>query len=161
MSPSNPHDFDFFFGAWRVRHRRLRARLVGSAEWQEFDGTCTTQPLLGGQANVDDNWLELPDGAYRAASLRSFDPATRRWAIWWLDARHPHALDVPVVGGFEGGVGTFLADDTLDGRPIVVRFRWTGMHTASPCWEQSFSPDGGRSWEPNWTMRFERIPAGG
>jgi hypothetical protein len=59
-----------------------------------------------------------------------------------------------VKGGFASGVGTFFADDTLNGQPICVRFRWTQTHTASPSWEQAFSPDAGKTWEVNWTMAF-------
>jgi hypothetical protein len=113
--------------------------------------------VLGGFGNVDDNLIGLPGAPYRAISIRSFDPATRRWAIWWLDGRNPHRVDVPVVGTFEGGVGTFHADDTFDERPIRVRFRWTETATASPRWEQAFSPDAGQTWEINWTMRFVRV----
>jgi hypothetical protein len=60
------------------------------------------------------------------------------------------------VGRFADGVGTFLADDTLRGQPIRVRFRWSDTATPIPCWEQAFSPDGGDSWEINWVMRFTR-----
>ncbi len=28
------HDFDFYWGKWRVHHRRLKERLAGSDEWQ-------------------------------------------------------------------------------------------------------------------------------
>ena len=84
-------------------------------------------PLLGGAGNVDDNVLELPAGTYRAISLRSFDPVTNQWSIWWLDGRTPGRLDPPVVGGFEDGVGTFIAGDTFDGRPILVRFIWSDI----------------------------------
>jgi hypothetical protein len=157
MDDGSEHDFDFLAGRWRVLHRRLRERLVGSEEWQEFDGTCAMQPILGGSANVDDNVLNLPSGAYRAASIRAFDASLKRWSIWWLDGRAPHRLDVPVVGGFENGVGTFYADDTLDGRPIRVRFRWTDTRAGSARWEQAFSADSGTTWETNWTMMFQRI----
>jgi hypothetical protein len=153
---SNAQDFDFFVGDWHVVHRRLRDRLVGSNDWQTFEGTCLMRPLLGGLGNVDDNLLHLPAGPYRAASLRSFDPQTKRWAIWWLDARSPHSLDVPVVGGFDNGVGTFYADDVLNGQAIRVRFRWTQTHTATPVWDQAFSADAGQTWESNWTMQFSR-----
>jgi hypothetical protein len=53
------HDFDFLFGSWRVQHRRLKERLAKSTQWVEFDGTCVTQPLLGGFGNVDDNVQDL------------------------------------------------------------------------------------------------------
>jgi hypothetical protein len=157
MEHSPEHDFDFLHGRWRVAHQRLRERLAGNDEWEEFDGTCTAQAILGGRGNLDDNLLNLPAGTYRAASLRSFDPRTGRWAIWWLDARNPHVIDAPVVGGFEGGVGTFYADETFNGQPIRVRFQWADTQTAEPRWEQAFSPDGGQTWETNWMMRFQRI----
>ena len=149
-------DFDFQIGSWQVRHRRLKERLAGSDAWEEFDGTSDMRPILGGDGNVEDNVLHIPGGTYRAIALRSFDPAANSWAIWWLDARSPHALDVPVVGRFEDGVGHFYADDTLDGHPIRLRFMWSRTDTASPRWEQAMSADGGESWEVNWTMDFTR-----
>jgi hypothetical protein len=156
MSSSSPHDFDFLHGQWRVTHERLAERLCGSDHWQTFDGHCHAWPVLGGAGIVDDNLLHLPAGRYRALTLRTHDPDTGRWSIWWLDGRRPGQLDVPMVGGFDGGVGTFHADDVLDGRPIRVRFRWTHTDTPNPQWEQAFSGDGGGTWEVNWTMRFER-----
>jgi Protein of unknown function (DUF1579) len=159
MPASTAHDFDFLIGDWRVHHTRLRERLVGNHEWQEFDGTCSMRPLLGGSGNADDNLVNLPDGPYHAVSLRAYDPGTQRWAIWWLDARHPHHIDVPVVGGFDDGIGSFFADDVINGQAVRVRFKWLDIHTASPRWEQAFSPDAGKTWEVNWTMRFERVLA--
>jgi hypothetical protein len=150
------HGFDFFMGSWRVSHNRLKARLAGSTEWEQFSGTCIAHKILGGCGNVDDNLVELPAGSYRAATIRAFDPQTQTWSIWWLDGRNPGALDVPVVGRFENGVGTFLANDSFNGRPIVVRFRWSLPAPDQPRWEQAFSPDEGSSWEINWIMDFAR-----
>lgn len=152
-------DFDFLAGDWRVRHRRLRARLVDCDAWDAFEGTCRARSVLGGAGNFDDNTLDLPDGGYCAVTLRAFDPATAAWSIWWLDGRHPHRLDPPVVGRFENGVGRFFADDVLDGRPIRVRFVWNVADPAAPLWEQAFSPDAGETWETNWIMAFSRLPA--
>jgi hypothetical protein len=149
-------DFDFLFGSWTVEHRRLKERLVGCDDWEQFDGTCTAYPILGGAGNVDDNIVELPGGSYRASSIRSFDAAARTWAIWWLDQRNPHALDVPVVGTFNDGVGEFYANDTLDDQPITVRFQWSDTQSDSPRWDQAFSADAGITWETNWIMQFCR-----
>jgi hypothetical protein len=151
-------DFDFLFGSWTVEHRRLKERLVGCDDWEEFGGTCTAYPILGGAANVDDNVVELPNGTYRASSIRSFDAAAGTWAIWWLDQRNPHTLDVPVVGGFQDGVGEFYANDTLNERPIRVRFQWSDTQSDSPRWDQAFSADAGVTWETNWIMQFNRQP---
>jgi hypothetical protein len=148
------HDFDFLFGTWRVAHRRLTARLANGHVWEEFEGTCDARPILGGSANIDDNVIHIPTGTYPASSLRSFDPATNTWAIWWLDGRSPHQLDVPVIGQFTNGTGRFYANDTLNGQPIQVRFQWTDTDTKTPRWDQAFSPDNGANWELNWTMAF-------
>ena len=156
MSHDPVHDFDWLFGSWRVHHRRLKERLLNSTEWVEFDGTCVSRPLMGGASNVDDNVLHLPEGTYQAVGLRAFDAKTKTWAIWWLDARNPHSIDVPVVGGFKDGVGTFIADEALRGKPIKVRFQWSKITQSTAQWEQAFSPDGGRTWETNWVMQFTR-----
>ncbi len=151
-----PADFDFIIGSWRVRHRRLNERLTGCTEWTAFEGFSTTRKILGGYGNVEDNILGFPDGEVRASAVRSYDRANRTWAIWWIDGRNPHYPDAPVIGGFDGTTGLFFADDVLGGRPIKVRFTWTAVPDEPPRWEQAFSPDGGATWETNWTMTFFR-----
>ena len=151
------HDFDFFVGRWDVHHRRLKERLANNHEWLDFTGTTITSALMGGAANVDDNVLELPGNPYRAVSLRSFDAKSGLWSIWWLDGRSPQGpLDTPVQGRFQGGVGTFYAEDTFNGKPIRVRFVWSDITPTSARWEQAFSTDGGKTWETNWIMEFVR-----
>ncbi len=154
---SGLHDFDFLVGSWRVHHRRLKERLAGSHEWIELDGTSSMRQLMDGYANVDDNVIHLPEGTYHGVSLRAYDAKTGEWAIWWLDSRMPHnPLDPPVKGRFQNGVGTFYSDDTLNGEPIRVRYIWTHETPDSARWEQAFSPDGGKTWETNWIMEFQR-----
>ncbi len=154
---SSANDFDFFIGRWNVQHRRLKDRLVGCNEWQEFSGTSVAKKILGDFGNMDDNTLDFPDGAYCAVTLRSFNPATKQWSIWWLDGRNPGSLDVPVVGHFENGEGVFYCDDVLNGKPVRVRFMWTLPAPDQPRWAQAFSPDAGQTWETNWLMDFIRL----
>jgi hypothetical protein len=61
-----------------------------------------------------------------------------------------------VLGSFDGDTGIFEGEDTFEGRPIRVRFVWSGVDTATPRWEQAFSADGGKTWETNWIMEFTR-----
>ncbi|HEX5184356.1 MAG TPA: DUF1579 domain-containing protein [Allosphingosinicella sp.] len=147
--------FDFLFGNWRVRHRKLRRRLAGCTQWDEFEGESTSRPILGGLGNIEENVLDDPGGAYRALALRLFDPARGAWSIWWVDGRHLR-LEPPVHGRFQDGAGLFIGEDRLDDRPILVRFLWSAAERSRPRWEQAFSADGGGTWETNWIMRFER-----
>ncbi len=155
--PAAPNDFDFIIGDWRVRHRRLNARLSGCTDWTEFEGLSSTRHILGGFGNLEDNLLHFPEGSFRAAAMRSYCATTQTWSIWWLDGLKPTRLDVPVVGKFAHRTGVFFADDVLDGQAIKVRFTWTATAGQNPRWDQAFSNDAGASWETNWTMEF--VPA--
>src|SRR3984885_8124731 len=153
------HDFDFLVGHWRVHHRKLKERLANNHEWIEFDGTLSSQPLMGGYANVDDDVFEVPGGTYRGVAPRSFDAKSGQWSIWWMDSRTPLApLDPPVRGSFHPGVGTFYAnDDTEDGKPVRTRLIWSEITPTSGHWEQAESTDGGKTWETDWIMDLQRV----
>jgi hypothetical protein len=153
----SPTDFDFIIGNWSVRHERLNKLLEGCTEWTAFSGQSSTVKTLGGFGNLEDNLLQFPDGDVRAIAVRSYSPELGTWSIWWLDGRNPGTLGTPVVGRFESGIGTFYADESLNGTPIRVRFTWLPAASQNPRWEQAFSDDEGKSWETNWRMEF--IPA--
>lgn len=147
--------FDFLLGSWRVAHRRLKARLAGSKEWEEFPGTLHVRPILHGLGNVDENVLEAPAGQYLATSLRVFDVGAGQWSVYWIDGRG-EGIDKPVVGTFEGLTGRFYSDDEFEGRPIKVRFTYRNLGPVRASWDQAFSADAGLTWEVNWTMDFAR-----
>lgn len=149
-----PKDFDFIIGDWTVSHRRLNERLAGCTAWTEFSGRSSTRKILGGFGNLEDNILHFPEGAFRAAAMRSYCAKSETWSIWWLDGRNPTQLDKPVVGRFAGNIGLFFADDFLGGKPIKVRFTWLSRLDGDARWEQAFSADDGITWETNWTMQF-------
>ena len=154
---SEASDFDFWPGEWKVHNRRLRERLAGSDEWEEFEATSVARHILGGCGNEDEFHTDH-DGGFVGMSFRFFDPSTRKWSIYWADSRRPGVLDPPLFGSFSGDTGVFHGDDTFEGRPITVRFIWSGVTTPTPRWEQAFSDDSGETWETNWVMDF--TPAG-
>jgi hypothetical protein len=149
--------FDFFFGSWQVRYRRLKERLLDNHDWQEFDGVCKVQPVFGGVANIDESTVHRPDQPYSGMSMRSYDPASKTWADWWLDTRNPHKISAPMLGGFADGVGTFYGHNTLRDKPVKVRGLWSQITATSLQWEQAFSPDDGKTWETNWVSRYQRV----
>ena len=152
---SSARDFDFWPGEWHVRNRWLRGRLAGSDEWEEFEATSTARLLLDGLGNEDEFRTDHA-GGFIGMSFRFFDAETKLWTIYWADSRRPGALDPPLVGSFSGDVGVFHGDDEWAGRPVRVRFIWSGVTTPTPRWEQAFSDDGGETWETNWVMEFTR-----
>jgi hypothetical protein len=155
-SRDGSHDFDFEFGEWQVHHRMKPA---ATGEWAEFDGSASARPLMDGAANVEDNTFHRSTGVTYGVALRTYDPKTREWAIWWVDGRNPHgALDPPMIGHFEASIGRFYSDGELNGKPMRTRFIWSQITPKSARWEQAFSFDAGKTWETNWIMEFRRAP---
>ena len=148
-------DFDFWMGSWNVRNRYLRERLQGTDDWIEFDAKVVARPLLDGLGN-EDEFRTDHEGGFIGMSFRFFDPTTKKWSIYWADTRRSGLLDPPVIGSFDGDEGVFEGSDSFDGKPILVRFTWSGVTTPTPRWEQAFSADGGGTWETNWVMEFTR-----
>jgi hypothetical protein len=157
---SSARDFDFWPGEWHVRNRRLRARLAGSDDWEEFEATSTARLLLDGLGNEDEFRTDHA-GGFIGMSFRFFDPESKLWTIYWADSRRPGTLDSPLVGSFSGDVGVFHGDEIWEGRPVRIRFVWSGVATPTPRWEQAFSADGGETWETNWVMEFTRAKGDG
>ncbi|PZS18334.1 MAG: hypothetical protein DLM57_06545 [Pseudonocardiales bacterium] len=151
------HDFDFIFGDWVIRNRKLHdVSDPDCTEWIAFDTTSHAEPILGGLANIERIVCgsHSPGGAWEGFTLRQFDPGQRRWRIWWASTKNPGRLDPPLSGRFHDGIGEFTGADTLAGRPIKVRFHWTIAASGKPRWTQAFSYDDGRTWQANWSMDF-------
>lgn len=156
---SSARDFEFVYGDWSVRNRKLRDTTDPDCdEWVEFDARSEVYPVLDGFGHIDHMTVsDPPEGSpFEGFTLRLFDPEAARWSIWWSSTRAPGKLDPPVVGGFVDGHGTFECDDVIGGRPVRVRFEWDSRDPDSPEWRQSFSYDGSRTWKRNWVMTFSR-----
>jgi hypothetical protein len=153
------YDFDFIHGSWHIDNRKIVDVLdPGCDEWIEFAAVGEARPLLDGLGNIDTfNTDALPptNVPFHGFALRLFDPAASLWRIWWGSTRNPGHLDPPLEGRFdENGDGHFIGDDTLEGRPIKVRFHWQASGPIR--WEQAFSYDDGATWQLNWQMTFTR-----
>jgi hypothetical protein len=61
------------------------------------------------------------------------------------------------MGGFKDGRGEFFDQETLNGRAILVRFVISDITPNSAHFEQSFSDDGGKTWEVNWIATDTRV----
>ena len=153
-------DFDYFLGSWRVEHRRLRTRLAQRADWEEFSGRTHCQRMFDGLVNLNESISYRGGRASYGLGLRALDEAGGRWADWYLSASDLSKIDPPLYGRFAKGVGTFLARETFEGKPVLVRGQFLSVSTDEARWEQAFSVDEGATWEVNWVMRYLRVEDG-
>lgn len=152
------HDFDFLIGDWKAHVRRLPDRLNNSNVWVEYDGISNHHKLLDSNANFEQFDVTSTDKKLhiKAQTLRLYNPATRQWSIYLVDLDNGTLDTPPVVGGFTGKRGEFFHQETLKGRTILVRYVWLDLSPNSARMEQSYSPDGGKTWEVNWICELSR-----
>ncbi|HTE49922.1 MAG TPA: hypothetical protein VK698_03560 [Kofleriaceae bacterium] len=150
------HDFDFLLGRWKFWVRRLKNPLHGSREWYEMTGTSVVKPILNGLGNIDEFKADGSDSHVSAVTIRLYSTTARQWSIYWANQKNGR-FDVPTVGEFKDGRGEFYDQEMFEGRSILVRYIWSNITPRSAHFEQSFSPDGGKTWEVNWISQITRI----
>lgn len=143
------HDFDFSIGNWRTELSRLQDPLTGSTKWVAYEGTSVVRKVGDGRANLVELDVAGPAGRIEGLSLRLYNPKARQWSLNYASSASG-TLTPPVIGEFRNGRGEFFGQDTLNGRAIFVKFVISNVTPDSWRFEQSFSDDGGRTWEVNW-----------
>ena len=152
------HDFDFLIGDWKAHVRRLPDRLNNSNVWVEYDGISNHHKLLDSNANFEQFEVTSTDKKLhiKAQTLRLYNPVSHQWSIYLVDLDNGTLSLPPVVGGFNGNRGEFFDQEEYKHRAILVRYVWLNISPKSARMEQSFSPDGGKSWEVNWICELSR-----
>jgi len=149
-------DFDFEIGNWKTHLRRLQKPLSGSNQWVEYEGTSVVRKIWNGKANLVELDVEGPAGRIQGLSLRLYDPQSRQWSLNFANA-NGGGMSVPTVGEFKNGRGEFYDQESFNGRTILVRNVWSDIKPDSCRFEQSFSDDGGKTWELNWIAVDTRV----
>ena len=149
-------DFDWEIGSWKTQLKRLQGPLTGSNTWVEYEGTTVVRKVWDGRANLVELDVEGPAGRIVALSLRLYNPESRQWSLHFSNCRSGTMAD-PVIGEFKDGRGEFYGQETLNGRAIFVKFVITSITSDSWRFEQSFSGDGGKTWEVNWIAVDTRV----
>lgn len=150
------HDFDFSIGVWKTHLRRLQHPLTGSTTWVEYEGTTVVRKVWGGRANLAELEADGPGGHLQVLSLRLYDPVARQWSLNSANSR-TGSLGTPTIGEFRNGRGEFYDQESFNGRMILVRNVWSDITGDSIRFEQSFSDDGGKTWELNWIAVDTRV----
>jgi hypothetical protein len=152
------HDFDFELGTWKIHLKRRLHPLTGSTTWGEFDGTSVTRKIWNGRSQIEQFEVESPTGHVEGMTLRLYNPETHQWSLYWANGKDGN-LGVPTIGEFKNGTGEFYDTEASgpNGRSILVRFIWSAITPNTAHFEQSFSDDGGKTWEVNWITDQTRV----
>jgi hypothetical protein len=153
------HDFDFHIGNWKTHLRRLLNPLTGSTTWVEYDGTTVVRKVWNGRANLVELVADGPAGHFEGLSLRLYNPQSHQWSLNFANV-NSGTIAQPTIGEFKNGRGEFFNQETLNGRAIFVRFIISDITPNSCRFEQSFSDDGGKTWEVNWIAIDTRVKDG-
>ena len=149
------HDFDFEFGTWKAHIRRLLRPLSGSDTWVDLDGTSIVRKVWDGRANLGELEVGNPTTHLEGLSLRVYNPESHQWSIYWANSKDGQ-LGTAMIGQFKNGRGEFFDQELFQGAAIYVRFIFSDIGPTSFRLEQSFSADGGKTWEVNWIATFAR-----
>ena len=152
------HDFDFEFGTWRTHLWRLQQPLSGSNTWVEYEGTTVVRKVWNGRANLVELEVDGPAGHIEGLNLRLYNPQSHQWSLNFASSSGG-ALGQPTIGEFKNGRGEFFDQELFNGRAILVRFVISDIKPDSCRFEQSFSEDGGKTWEVNWIAIDQRVRA--
>jgi hypothetical protein len=150
------HDFDFEIGTWRTHLSRLQGPLSGSTTWVEYAGTTVVRKVWNGRANLVELEVDGPAGHLEALSLRLYNPQSRQWSLNFSNSKSG-SLSQPMIGEFRNGRGEFYDQEAFNGRTIYVRFVISVITPDACRFEQSFSDDGGKTWEANWIAIDTRV----
>jgi len=150
------HDFDFNIGTWKTQVSRLQHPLTGSTTCVKYEGTHVVRKVWNGRANLGEIKLDGPAGHIEGLSLRLYNPEAHQWSLTFANPGSG-TLSTPLVGGFSNGRGEFVDQEPFNGRAILVRTVWSDITPTSCRSEQSFSDDGGKTWEVNWIAIDTRV----
>ncbi len=150
------HDFDWEIGTWKTHLKRRLRPLSGSNDWVEYEGTTTVSKVWDGRANLVELDVTGPAGHIEALSLRLYNPEARQWSLNFSNSAGG-TMAIPSIGEFKDGRGEFYAQESFNGRSILVRFIISEFSRESAHFEQAFSNDGGKTWETNWIAVDTRL----
>lgn len=156
-APGN-HDFDFELGSWKIHLKRLMHPLTGSTTWIDFDGTSITRRVWEGRAQIEEFETDGAAGHIEGLTLRTYNPQAHQWNLYWANSKDG-TVGIPTVGEFKDGVGEFYDQEPYNGRAVLCRFIWSRITSNSAHFEESFSDDGGKTWEIWWITDQARVSA--
>ena len=158
-TPATPrdgaHDFDFNIGTWHTHIRRIADPFSPDSPFIEFDGTVTVRPIWNGKAMLEQIEADRPTGHWEGMTLFLYNPESHEWSQTWADNKMG-APDVPTIGYFTNGRGDLYAQDTFNGKSVLVRGTWSDITPDTHRYTEFYSNDLGQTWHPIFIAKLTR-----
>lgn len=151
------HDFDFNFGVWKTHIRRLLDPLSDSSAAVEMNGTVSVRKVWDGRAQLEEIEADGSSGHFEGLTLFLFNPQSHQWSQTFINSAVGSAS--ALTGSFKDGRGELFAQESLNGRSVLVRGVWSDIKPDSHHFEQDYSADGGKSWKPAFIAELTRLQA--
>jgi hypothetical protein len=149
------HDFDFNIGVWHTHIHRILDPLSGSTHSIDLDGMVTVRKVWGGRAQLEEIEADGPKGHWEGLTVSLYNPKSHQWSQSFINSKIGE-LGQPLVGEFKDDQVELISPDTLNGRSILVRAVWSGIKPDSHHYEEAYSDDGGKTWQPSFDANLTR-----
>ena len=128
-------------------------QFAAHSSWPTHSGAALTVVVSAVCVELE---VDGPAGHIEGLSLRLYNSQSRQWSLNFANSGGG-TLGPPTVGEFKNGRGEFFDQEVFDGRAVLVRFVISDITPTSCRFEQSFSDDGGKTWEVNWIATDTRM----
>jgi len=146
------HDFDFDLGVWTTHITRRLHPLSGSNETVQLTGTVTVRKVWDGRAQLEEIEADSPGGHWEGMTAFLYDPQAHQWSMNFANSASGKFAS-PMIGSFADGRGELYGTDTIYGRAILVRAVWSDFTPTTHTYQESYSVDGGKTWEVAFTAK--------
>lgn len=148
------HDFDFNIGTWKTHIRYLRQPPTGPY-WVEFEGTVVVRKVWGGRAQLEEIEADGTAGHFEGLTLFLYNPESHQWSQNFVNSKDG-VMATPSVGEFKDGHGELYSQETYGGRSALIRGVWSNITPDGHHFDEFYSFDGGKTWQPNFTAVLTR-----
>ena len=111
--------------------------------------------MTSGRAELEEIKADGSTGHFEGLTLFLYNPQSHQWSQSFANS-NDGMMNQPAIGEFRDGRGEFFDQEMYKGRAILVRIVWSEIKPNSHHFEQSFSEDGGKTWEPNFVASLTR-----
>jgi hypothetical protein len=121
----------------------------------EFDGTVVVRKVWDGRAQLEEIEANGSAGHFEGLTLFLYNPESHQWSQNFANSSDG-TMGTPSIGEFKDGRGEFYSQEPYHGKTVLIRGVWSDITADSHRFEQSFSRDGGKTWEPNFVAILSR-----